>query len=41
MGAAAIPVQIRQTLMSRLAKARARTDELFAIVRPEIGRAHV
>jgi len=35
MGAAAIPVQIRQTLMSRLAKARARTDELFAIVRPE------
>src|SRR3989442_585600 len=35
MGAAAIPGQIRQTLMSRLAKANARTDELVAIVRHE------
>jgi len=35
MGAIATTVQTRQTLMARLADARARTDELFDIVRPE------
>src|SRR5437660_11074552 len=35
MGAAAIPVEIRVTLRSRPATARARTDALFAIVRPQ------
>lgn len=35
MGAIATTVRTRQTLMARLADARARTDELFDIVRPE------
>ena len=35
MGAAATTIQTRQRLTVRLAEARARTDELFALARPE------
>jgi hypothetical protein len=35
MGAIATTVRSRETLMARLADARARTDELFDLVRPE------